>query len=782
MDELRFYEDDFKENPRDSERSDKVVRSWMNQRTRYAVEDIADSRCLRIVAERLVVRRIILGLSGLDTAYLNRVASVGVFGPGSPSYADLAQPHVFVAMAFVPLTPAEGEDGNPCLARLYCVGGLRERHKLPLAGMDEPALQATSWFLEGLPSGMSAKDVTGRSWLLAAHLLARVVANRDIRTARNLARHYIVTGDVSLGEIRPVETLRKAELSQKQFLDFKWIMPKENNMNIPTWKSEKPKTLDEAYQVIESMQSVATRSFFNALRKADIAEVKVQRAQMGADVYALEKDTGLSALEVVAQELEKIRKDASLSDDERGQRMGVLREIMMWLKQETADCAMMFYLLAQAGNEAAILSCKETYPINAVDENGLTAVDWALNEGDFDTAKKLHSLGGHCNARFGGNEKLHQAIKRFFFTCESLTPEGNRLFGHADLREKSPDSADRNLIINAIMTGLNPSLKIHVDAALLKDWHDWRSERIKGTLTGSLFALAMLHHDVRIVEACLENGITPNASPDVCARSDTRLADSIRCHINRNAVKKRINALLEEPMRLGVPADESIADEITDLRQIATLLEKHGFPYYLSLEDLDCDRDYKDSEFSHYVEFSEEEMDAPININEVEAPGGCVRVVVRDVDEESKETTFRKVMSSLMCMRAIFANARFEDLEDIHDFFVKVGRLAPYKKNPDKVAELTRKLRELDGDFKALTRQRDELRAEIAALRAARTGVASDIAETRAALAAGDTAGNEETEEERSARHKRRIERSRERDRKRKEAEEREDEEEGYYF
>lgn len=43
MDELRFYEDDFKENPRDSERSDKVVRSWMNQRTRYAVEDIADS-------------------------------------------------------------------------------------------------------------------------------------------------------------------------------------------------------------------------------------------------------------------------------------------------------------------------------------------------------------------------------------------------------------------------------------------------------------------------------------------------------------------------------------------------------------------------------------------------------------------------------------------------------------------------------------------------------------------------------------------------------------------
>lgn len=163
--------------------------------------------------------------------------------------------------------------------------------------------------------------------------------------------------------------------------------------------------------------------------------------------------------------------------------------------------------------------------------------------------------------------------------------------------------------------------------------------------------------------------------------------------------------------------------------------------------------------------------------------------------------------SSFKRMRTIFANARFENLEDIHDFFVKVGRLSPYKKNPDKVAELTRKLEELDGDFKALTRQRDELRAEITALRAARDagrdvdegdlnaktekarrvsearkGVASDIAETRAALAAGDTLGSGETEEERIARRKRRVERSRERDRRRKEAEEREDEEEGNYF
>ena len=49
---LYFYEDDFKEDPRGSEFSEKVVSSWLNKRRRYAVEDIDDPRCLRLVAER----------------------------------------------------------------------------------------------------------------------------------------------------------------------------------------------------------------------------------------------------------------------------------------------------------------------------------------------------------------------------------------------------------------------------------------------------------------------------------------------------------------------------------------------------------------------------------------------------------------------------------------------------------------------------------------------------------------------------------------------------------
>ena len=482
MDELRFYEDDFKENPRDSERSDKVVHSWMNRRARYAVEDIADTRCLRIVAERLVVRRIILGLGGLDAAYVDRVASIGVFGPDSPSYADLAKPHVFVAMAFVPLTPAEGEDGNPCLARLYCVGGLCERHELPLAGMDEPALQASSWFLEGLPSGVSAKDVTGRSWLLAAHLLSRVVANRDVRTARNLARHYIVTGDVSLGEILPVETLRKAELERKQFSDFKWIMSKENNMNIPSWKIEKPKTLDEAYRVIECMQNVATQSLFRFLRDGDLEGTKEQH-RIGADLFAREEGTNLASLEVVHIERER------LLEDECGKavqdKAARLAKVADWLRAQRVDCAMMFYLLAVNGDEAGIMRNAKELPINAVDDFGRTAVDWALIYDDIAAAKLLHRYGGAPNPRWQANERLKAALERF---C-------------GDAWQESPEEA--KLIVDAIDCGLSP--ETHVAVTAYPD--TTRSPESEGTL----FAVAARFAKKSVIDACLRNGADENA-------------------------------------------------------------------------------------------------------------------------------------------------------------------------------------------------------------------------------------------------------------------------------
>ena len=296
MASLCFYKDDYIDNPRDTEGSNKVVRLWYDERVRYANEEIPDGQCMRLVAERLMVRHL-LGIDALEMAYMAKASRSRPFGVNTPMLAELLMPGTFFAMGLVPLSPP-GAHGRPIVARLYCVSGLANRHKLPLEGMDEVSLQGFSWFLAGVPQVDLEKGVHGRSWLLVANLLVRIVARRDVKTARNLAKHYIVTGDVADGAIRRVEMLRKPELV-KQFDRFKWIIPKENDMDIPKMKIEKPATLDEAYLLIESMRSTATRSFFRFLREGNLDGVKEQ-CRIGADLFAREEGTDLTCLEVVA--------------------------------------------------------------------------------------------------------------------------------------------------------------------------------------------------------------------------------------------------------------------------------------------------------------------------------------------------------------------------------------------------------------------------------------------------------------------------------------------------
>ena len=282
MTTLYLYKDDYADSPRETEWSEKVVRHWYDERVRYADEDIADSQCMVIVAERLIVRRL-LGLDSLDMMYLPKAAHAKPFGHESPILAELLMPGVFVAMALIPLSPP-GRQGRPIMARLYCVSGLPNCYSIALNGNEETVLQGFSWFLAGVPQTLLNKGVVGRSWLLAANLLSRIVKKQDVKTARNLAKHYIVTGDVSNGVIRRVEFLRKPELA-KQFDNFKWIIPKENDMDMPKRKIEKPETLEDAYQLIESMRSKATRSFFRFLRECNLAGVKDQY-DIGADIFA----------------------------------------------------------------------------------------------------------------------------------------------------------------------------------------------------------------------------------------------------------------------------------------------------------------------------------------------------------------------------------------------------------------------------------------------------------------------------------------------------------------
>ena len=496
---LSFYKDDYIENPRDTEGSNKVVRLWYDERVRYANEDILDDQCMRIVAERLMVRHL-LGIGALDMTYMPKASLAKPFGQGTPMLAELLMPGTFIAMALVPLSP-KGSQGKPIVARLYCVAGLSNCYVVPLDGMDEKVLQGVSWFLAGVPQEKLRNGVVGRSWLLAANLLARIVGRRDVKTARNLAQHYIVTGDVSDGTIRRVEMLRKPELA-KQFDNFKWIIPKENDMDIPMRKIEKPVTLEEAYQIIESMRSTATKSFFRFLREGNLAGLKEQY-RIGADLFAREEGTNLTCLEVVANEKAKlyaanetstkakeeaVRADImSFSEALKKQirdRIATFDAASQWLRLQGADSAMMFYLMAINGDEAGIVKIREYCPINACDEHGLTAVDLALVERNFDAAKLLHRHGGAPNTRWGANTSLSWTIDAFCDTFDGW-------------------AVDVKLIAAAIESGFSPKTRVKI-----RDPREPEAPQLD--VECSLYAVAIRHADYDVIEACLKSGADAN--------------------------------------------------------------------------------------------------------------------------------------------------------------------------------------------------------------------------------------------------------------------------------
>ena len=547
MSSLYFYRDDYIENHRDTEGSNKVVRLWYDERVRYANEDIPDDQCMRLVAERLMVRHL-LGIDALDMAYMAKASRSRPFGVNTPMLAELLMPGTFFAMALVPLSPP-GAHGRPIVARLYCVSGLANRHLLPLEGMDEASLQGFSWFLAGVPEADLENGVHGRSWLLAANILVRIVTKRDVKTARNLAKHYIVTGDVSGDTIRRVEMLRKPELA-KQFDIFKWIIPKENDMDIPKRKIEKPATLEEAYQLIESMKSTATRSFFRFLREGNLDGVKEQ-CRIGADIYAREDGTGLTCLEVVADEKAKLyaaKKVAkggsgevvkidpeSLKDRIRG---GIAKfdTMSQWLRKQGADSSMMFYLMAINGDEAGIVRSREYCSINACDEHGLTAVDLALVERKFDVARLLHRYGGVPNTRRNANSELAIAIENFCSPCDGWL-------------------ADTKLIVAAIDAGFSYKTQVQIPSITGK--------RLDSEYC-SLYARAIMLAEYEVAEACLKNGAG---------------ADEVLYWTREIPVPIELGGLDEEVVRKGTPW--SILSNCSDVNEEArqkfrALLQRYG--------------------------------------------------------------------------------------------------------------------------------------------------------------------------------------------------------------
>lgn len=328
--------------------------------------------------------------------------------------------------------------------------------------------------------------------------------------------------------------------------------------NVPKRKLEKPATLDEAYKLIESMQSVATQAMFKFLRYADLEEVQKQYEKNGADIFAAEADSGLSPLEVVAHEIEMTYLDTARTVAERDKRVQKLKSAMLWLKHQNTDCAMMFYLLACA-DDVSLKLCAERYPINAVDEHGLTAVDWALNSERWDVARRLHALGGVCNGRFGGNKKLADAIRNF---CANPYPDNCMRMSDNDLA----------LIVNAIDNGLDPALRVEGPAYL--GMNITKQEWETGSVRASLFGLALETYEIPIVEACLRNGANEK-TPRVVIR---KIGQEERGHgcVDESAIGQVVRVLMECDERFPLEANDHV---VAASKQITKLLCDHGFRF-----------------------------------------------------------------------------------------------------------------------------------------------------------------------------------------------------------
>lgn len=525
-------------NPLVSEDSRIVASKWFSPVDPYlpeiplAIPDNEQFRTayLNITAERLLFRKKILclpideGLSADPNILMARP-----FGDENPTFGDLIAPTIRLAASFVPLAPDDVDTTiKPVMSRLYCVSGLQgEQCTTPFRdGAGEPGIGDFAWFVAGVKPKIMATGISGRSWLLAANLLMKLVTNHDSATAKNLLCNYIVTGDVVGGAISQVEIGRKTELDVSEFKNYKWIVPMQNAnemTSLPARRIEKPATLDEAYKLIESMQSKATQSFLRFLKNFDLDGMK-QQYEIGADIFVEDKESGLMPIEYAKTafnlmidskmgkwEYPNIAHPIQMPDREtlkdpegsgvasRGdwdrymwQPLKNVTRIIEWLRGMGADCANIVYLMARERRSDVIEIMSQYYPLNARTAEGCTAVDLALNNKDWATAQFLYDhFGITCDTSASRNECLKSACSRIF-------PDDPEVFF---------TDADFELICHALQVGMSPMSQI-LQAASSPEQIGYRYRRRKMTL----FELAIRGGDYKLVQHLLENGADANAS------------------------------------------------------------------------------------------------------------------------------------------------------------------------------------------------------------------------------------------------------------------------------
>lgn len=390
-----------------------------------------------ITAERLLFRKKLLGLPVDENLVADEhIATAHPFGEANPTFGELTEPSVRLAAAFVPLTPDENDVTlRPVMARLYCIAGLSGRYALPLTeGLTEAGIQNYNWFVAGVKDDVLEVGISGRSWLLAANLLMRIVEKSDMATARNLIKNFIVTGNVEEGTISHVTIGRKPELAKKvEFRNFRWIVPIRNREEVKIMKAECPETLEAAYELIQTMRSHATNALIETARAGNvIGDAIKHNLKCGADPSQTDSASGQNARQMfadsVGQKIYEIQKalvaksaDGGIDETYIRDALGkIVDQFLDLIKYDRVmsyygDIPQMFFMFAQAGKHEMVTKLADVLDINATDSFGETALDFAEEIGDPLASSVLKQAGATRRGMYELNsDKMIAALRRLY--------------------------------------------------------------------------------------------------------------------------------------------------------------------------------------------------------------------------------------------------------------------------------------------------------------------------------------------------------------------------------
>ena len=433
MKEYDLYNDDLLFNPRQTESSSIVLTNWIKDEDSYvpvfppsdAVQESA-RQFYSITAERIFFRRKILGLYDAEGDFIRKrlVGNAHPFGESGPTLSALLDAGVNAAMTYVPLAPMQS-CGESVLARLYCVSGLNSQYIFPFACEDVNSSKGLNWFLSGLDCKVKP---SGKSWQLASEVLAYAVgelhAKTDIR--RSLATKYAFTGGIG----RDSRVVAVEKIAEKIYLGrvqeygkLTWILPRDNYAEAGRVRATSVATLDDAYKLVvdidpetESLLDCAKRG----VRSDDLRTI-YKCLRNGADANAVPPDGRNARQMIMASIQRKIVGLIRRNDLKSKSLIEIQNEIRKTLAPEwDAEKAssyygndpLLFFLAARSGDDMLIQALRAKMDINAVDRDGETALDFAIEVGDKEVEKRLRRAGATHRGIYALNSKRVRAFLR----------------------------------------------------------------------------------------------------------------------------------------------------------------------------------------------------------------------------------------------------------------------------------------------------------------------------------------------------------------------------------